>query len=71
MEQQRIALHPRQLLVIVSHDFDVLRHGTPRARSASTFCSTALRLTARRASRREPANTSRLRTIFAARSASR
>jgi hypothetical protein len=22
MEQQRIALHPRQLLVIVSHDFD-------------------------------------------------
>ena len=29
MEQQRVALHARQLLVIVSHDFDVRRRGTP------------------------------------------
>ena len=71
VQQQRIALDARQLLVIVSHDFDVQRTAGVGARSASTFCSTAFRLTERRASRRDPAKTSRLRTIFAARSASR
>ena len=31
VQQQRVALHARQLLVIVSHDFDALRHGGRRA----------------------------------------
>ena len=41
------------------------------SRKATTFCNMALRLTARRSRRREPAKTRRFRTILAARSASR
>ena len=70
LQQQRIGLHAREpLLWRRTTSMPAARNAG--ARSASTRDSVALTLVRRRTSRREPAKTSRLRTIFAARSASR
>ena len=70
VEQQRVALDARQMLVIVSHDFDA-GGAVGRGAQRQYFLQHAIEADRPPREAARPAKTRRLRTILAARSASR